>query len=77
MYERIHVYFNGDFSLVTNTWAVEKRVFQQFLREKLAAIYNPDWRYGTQISVASCALITAVRCLPWQGQRTRSFGSEY
>ena len=30
MYERIHVYFDGEFSLVTNIQAVEKRVFQQF-----------------------------------------------
>ena len=38
MYERIHVYFNGDFSLVTNTWAVEKRVFPTIFEEKLAVI---------------------------------------
>ena len=38
MYERIRVYFNGDFSLVTNTWAVEKRVFPTIFKGKLAAI---------------------------------------
>ena len=37
MYGGIHVYFSGEFSLVTNTWAVKKCVFptKQFLREKL------------------------------------------